>query len=263
MDVTGVLALLGGVAIFVSLFGGGIEIERLKIPTVSGKIRLLSAFVGIALIGLSVWISNPHLISPESALASTPVSTLQSTQNLTVVDSFDESKFNQENWYVDYNPDMLTYSVTQSAGQACFHFTNPTQSTQEAQIRAKHAETIDILEADITNVSGNGEFGLDIWDEYDWHNLLICSKGQLRIAYSSFSADQEMQYPIQKMTYHAGINKLKVIYDLHEVQFFFDDIQLWSRPISSVVRGYGFDIRVKANSELFACVDTIRVQFIR
>lgn len=262
MDASGILALLGGVAIFVSLFGGGIEIERLKIPVVSWRIRLFSAVVGMALIGVAIWLSNPQLFQISTA----PNSTVQkqSESNLTALDDFIEETFNQEKWYLDwFGGSELKYTVEQYGGQACFNFTNETQDYREFLVRSKFSKPIDVFEIDITYVSGNGEFGLDMNDGIDWDNYLINENGRIRIAYSSFGLDKEFEYVVKDKSFENGFHKLSVVYGPYEALFFFDDIQVWSRPVQGELTGYGFDVRMNPKSTLSACVESVRVRFIQ
>lgn len=265
MDVSGILALLGGVAIFVSLFGGGIEVERLKIPVVSKGVRLFSAVVGVALIGLAIWISNPKLI--QSSISPTPlISTplMQSNQDLTVLDDFTEDKFNEEKWRFNWlGGGAIAYSVQQSDGKACFKFINNTNNYREFVIESKFSGMIDIFEVDITTVSGTGEFGLDMNDGGDWYNLLIDGNGHLRIAYGSFSEGEELDYLVQSRLYQSGLHTLSVNYGPREARFQFDEFPLWSRPVQAYLVNYGFDVRVNSNNELTACVDNVRARFVQ
>lgn len=265
MDVSGILALLGGIAIFVSLFGGGIEIERLKIPVVTRQIRFFSALTGVSLISLAIWISNPQILQPsEASTASTSMPSLQPKQNLSLLDDFNEDNFNEEKWQFEWlGGDVITYSIEQSNGRACFKFINNTNNYREFVVASKFSGKVDFFEADISAMSGDGEFGLDMNDGKDWYNLLINGNGQVRIAYGSFDTGGEMEYLSQSIRYDGGAHKLSVDYGPREARFQFDDLQLWSRPTQAYLLNYGFDVRVNANSELVACVDNARVRFVQ
>lgn len=265
MDVSGILALLGGIAIFVSLFGGGIEVERIKIPVITMQIRIFSALTGISLIGLAIWIAKPQL-QQTNTTTTIPTSTpsVHSDQDLTTLDDFNEDKFNEEKWQINWlGGEVLPYSVKQSDGQACFNFINNTQNNREFVVESKFSGMIDIFEVDITAISGYGEFGLDLNDGSDWYNLLIGNNGQLRIAFGSFSEGQEREYPIQSVQYQTGLHRLSTSYGPREARFHFDDVQLWSRPVQAYLLAYGFDVRVNALSEITACVDGVRARFIQ
>ncbi|HEY5731146.1 MAG TPA: hypothetical protein VIS72_13920 [Anaerolineales bacterium] len=60
MTVPIVLALIGGVALLIGLFGGGVKAKEIEIPKIPGWSRLFSAVFGIILLGVSVWLySSP------------------------------------------------------------------------------------------------------------------------------------------------------------------------------------------------------------
>lgn len=65
MDVSTIIAIFGGVALLVAISGGGIEAERIKIPTVSKLSRFIAGFTGVILIVASVWLSQTPPIQPD------------------------------------------------------------------------------------------------------------------------------------------------------------------------------------------------------
>lgn len=70
MDVTAILALVGGIALLVAIFGGGVEVERIKIPSIHTGPRIISALTGITLISIAIFLSRPELLPPNSPAAS-------------------------------------------------------------------------------------------------------------------------------------------------------------------------------------------------
>src|SRR5690242_13111337 len=58
MDVSAVIAVIGGVALLVGIFGGGVKIKEAEIPTVNTWIRVTSAITGIILITISIFLAN-------------------------------------------------------------------------------------------------------------------------------------------------------------------------------------------------------------
>lgn len=268
MDASAIFATLGGIALLVALFGGGIKAEKIEIPTVSGKYRILSGIVGISLLSISIWLSFPpaqHQALPtqpqETQLATQSIvpSSIPSLGELTVLDNFDGAKFNQQNWFFDWTSDKLIYTVTQSDGKACFQFISP--SAHEIPIRSKFAGAIDIIEADVTVVSGEGSFGLDVWGESEWNNLLIDSDGSFRVVYASFSDDVETEYNIPNVECCSGYHTLAVKYNGSQISYYFDGAQVFSRPSTNFPLGYGLDVRTDSNSNLNVCVDEVRVHF--
>jgi hypothetical protein len=100
MDASAIFATLGGIALLVALFGGGIKAEKIEIPTVLGKYRVLSGIVGISLLGISIWLSFPP--AQRQTLSTQPQETQLVTQSsisslgeLTVLDNFNGAKFNE------------------------------------------------------------------------------------------------------------------------------------------------------------------------
>jgi len=73
MDVSTVIAIIGGIALLVALFGGGIVAKEIRIPPVSVGLRILSGLLGIALIGTAIWLSLSS--RPPAAIAQLPTAT--------------------------------------------------------------------------------------------------------------------------------------------------------------------------------------------
>jgi hypothetical protein len=77
MGIEAVLALLGGIALLVGIFGGGIEAEKIKIPQIGWLLRIVLVLTGTGLLVLAIYLSSPGLIqavAPAPATA-TPVPT--------------------------------------------------------------------------------------------------------------------------------------------------------------------------------------------
>jgi hypothetical protein len=55
--------ILGGILIAAALFGGGLEIKELKLPQIGAIARFLSSAVGVAFVGLALYL---HLKVPET-----------------------------------------------------------------------------------------------------------------------------------------------------------------------------------------------------
>lgn len=56
MDLPAILAIIGGIALLVGILGGGVEAKEIKIPSISRQAQSLSSVLGIALIGISIFI---------------------------------------------------------------------------------------------------------------------------------------------------------------------------------------------------------------
>lgn len=268
MDASAIFATLGGIALLVALFGGGIKAEKIEIPTVSGKYRVLSGIVGVSLLSISIWLSFPpvqhQVVSTQAqetqlATPSSVPNNISSLGELTVLDNFDGAKFNEQNWFFDWTSDKLTYTVTQSDGKACFQFISP--SAHEIPIRSKFSGKIDIVETDVTVVSGEGSFGLDVWDDSEWSNLLIDNDGSFRITYASFGNDIETEYEVPNVECCSGYHTLAVKYNGSQISYYFDGAQVLSRPSTKFPLGYGLDVRTDSKSNLNVCVDEVRVHF--
>ena len=76
MDVSAVIATVGGIALMVGILGGGIEAERIKVPIIPKLPRLISGLVGAILIITSVWLSSfprqPLNVGTQNLSTSTP-----------------------------------------------------------------------------------------------------------------------------------------------------------------------------------------------
>ena len=61
MEVSSIIAGIGGVALLAGIFGGGIDVEKFKIPAISTQIRILSVIVGIVLLIIAIVLSHPNV----------------------------------------------------------------------------------------------------------------------------------------------------------------------------------------------------------
>jgi len=62
VSVAVVITVIGGIALLVGIFGGGIKLERIEIPPIHPIIRIISSIVGVALIALAISLSAPEQI---------------------------------------------------------------------------------------------------------------------------------------------------------------------------------------------------------
>jgi len=77
MDVSAIIAIIGGTALLVGVFGGGIEIKEFKVPQIHAVFRIISAALGLILILVAVITSNPAFLylipaQPSSTIAVAP-----------------------------------------------------------------------------------------------------------------------------------------------------------------------------------------------
>jgi hypothetical protein len=66
-----ILAIAGSVALLIGLFGGGVKAKELEVPKISALARILSALVGIALIGTAIKL--PYSSQPSELSTPTPL----------------------------------------------------------------------------------------------------------------------------------------------------------------------------------------------
>ncbi len=87
MDVYAVIATIGGIALLVGIFGGGVEIEKIKIPPVPPWVRIVSTITGVALLAIVILLTKPELLNllapagqPSVAVSPTQVQAVKPTQ---------------------------------------------------------------------------------------------------------------------------------------------------------------------------------------
>lgn len=73
MTVPIILAIIGGIALLIGLFGGGVKAKEIEIPKIPGWPRLFSTIVGIILLSVSIWLSRP--LPPNEIATPTPPAT--------------------------------------------------------------------------------------------------------------------------------------------------------------------------------------------
>ncbi len=82
MGVEAILAIVGGIALLVGIFGGGVKAKEIEIPSIHAGLRVISALTGIALIVIAIFLSRPELLP---AIPQTQQQASQPTQQLTAV----------------------------------------------------------------------------------------------------------------------------------------------------------------------------------
>ena len=94
MDVSAIIAIIGGIALLVGVFGGGIEIKEFKVPQIQAAFRIISFAVGVILILVAVITSKPEFLSLIPAKpAGTVVVALPDPTKPLLSDSFDNSAY--------------------------------------------------------------------------------------------------------------------------------------------------------------------------
>jgi hypothetical protein len=71
MTVPVIIAIIGGIALLIGLLGGGVEVEKLKIPRLPVQVRIFLSIVGIVCIGVAAWL----FISGEQKLSTAMTTT--------------------------------------------------------------------------------------------------------------------------------------------------------------------------------------------
>lgn len=100
MDVSTVIAIIGGIALLVGVFGGGIELKELKVPPINSVLRVISFIVGALLIMAAVIVSKPEFLNLIAAKPSGTVTlpTTDSTSTATEIPTFTETP----NWAISF-----------------------------------------------------------------------------------------------------------------------------------------------------------------
>lgn len=71
MEPMAIVVIIGGIALLVGLFGGGIKVKEFEVPQLPGWVRCLSGLVGVLLIAIAIWLSAQEA-APPAPLAATP-----------------------------------------------------------------------------------------------------------------------------------------------------------------------------------------------
>ena len=73
-----VLAIVGGVALLLGVLGGGIEAEKIKIPSLPLIVRIIAGTIGVILIGVSIWLySSTAIKGQQTTVAAVPATGLE------------------------------------------------------------------------------------------------------------------------------------------------------------------------------------------
>jgi hypothetical protein len=100
MDATSVIAMIGGIALLIGIFGGGVKAKEVEIPLIPTSIRILAGATGIILLGIAIWLSIRSTVmsenTPQIALTSittqnipTQISTVaETTSAITATNTF-------------------------------------------------------------------------------------------------------------------------------------------------------------------------------
>jgi len=141
MDVLTVIAIIGGIALLVGLFGGGIQARDIKIPKLPNRVRFISSLIGFIILIFVSWRASlnavpippnptptvspnpPGAISttippltptPIFTLTSTAISTLSPTPSpVCVIEDFENSR--RGIWW---SPDSNVFSYQETNKQA-------------------------------------------------------------------------------------------------------------------------------------------------
>lgn len=95
MDVSAIIAIIGGIALLVGVFGGGVQLEKLVVPPVNLTIRIVSFALGVILLIGAVIVSKPEFLNliPAQPAGSVTVQPPDPTKPL-LSDDFDNSSYN-------------------------------------------------------------------------------------------------------------------------------------------------------------------------
>jgi len=74
MDAIAVIAAIGGIALLLGIFGGGIKAKEVDIPILPVPVRILSSVIGTILIGTAIWLSSRNNIISQEPLTEIPTS---------------------------------------------------------------------------------------------------------------------------------------------------------------------------------------------
>jgi hypothetical protein len=77
MSVPTVIAIIGGTALLIGIFGGGIKAKEIEIPSINARVRILAVITGLVLLTTAIVLSSPDLLTPPTE---TPIAD-KTTQN--------------------------------------------------------------------------------------------------------------------------------------------------------------------------------------
>lgn len=103
MDVSAIIAIIGGIALLVGVFGGGIEAKEIKIPPIHAIFRVIAFAVGVILILVAVITSKPDLLAllpaqPSSTIAIAPPDTTKPLLSDDFSNSSYDGKYDTSLW---------------------------------------------------------------------------------------------------------------------------------------------------------------------
>ena len=89
MPLSSILALAGCAALLIGLLGGGLKAKEVVVPKISLWTRIISASVGVILIGVSLWLffSQTQQLPVETNPTATAVSTSSETTTTTIAEN--------------------------------------------------------------------------------------------------------------------------------------------------------------------------------
>jgi hypothetical protein len=76
ISVPDVLAIAGAIALLVGVWGG-LKIREVEIPSASPTVRIIMGIVGLALIGVSIWLYSPPINAQQPKEAAIPANGLE------------------------------------------------------------------------------------------------------------------------------------------------------------------------------------------
>jgi|CXWL01.1.fsa_nt_gi hypothetical protein len=63
MSVPTVIAVIGGIALLIGIFGGGIRAKEIEIPSINARVRVFSTLTGIVLLAIAALLSSPEILN--------------------------------------------------------------------------------------------------------------------------------------------------------------------------------------------------------
>lgn len=115
MDVSTVIAIVGGIALLVGVFGGGVQLKELVIPPINSTFRIVSFVLGVILIIGAVIVSRPEFLNliPAQPSGSVTIPSPDPTKPL-LADNFDnpanEGRYDTNLWTCDicaFEPELV------------------------------------------------------------------------------------------------------------------------------------------------------------
>ena len=115
MSVPIVISVIGGIALLIGIFGGGIKAKEVEIPSVNVKIRIISAITGVFLITIAAFLSSPDLLNPHTQPSVLPTD-IQPTQSFSLLSQHLSSSDYGDLLYEDnFNKDTGDWSLNKGS----------------------------------------------------------------------------------------------------------------------------------------------------